>query len=109
LKIKGVDIVSIDPYHFKFDFEKGRDYVVFQVRDVLRLAGESRVQVWVQGFKVPGGREEEIGEMIRLIYDEGVRDIQFWSYGNESFSAIGCDDVEKVWGSLRKGYLGLRS
>jgi hypothetical protein len=47
--------------------------------------------------------------MIKLIYDEGVRDIQFWSYGNEAFSLIGCDDAGKVWESLRKAYLGLKS
>lgn len=105
--IKGVTIVSIDPYHFKYDYEKGREYVVSQVRDILEMAEGSgkRVQVWVQGFKVPGGREAEIGEMIRLIYEEGVRDIQFWSYGNEAFSCIGCDDGEKVWDSLRETYL----
>lgn len=101
--MKDIDIVSIDPYHFKFDHEKGRDYVVSQTRDILKRSGK-RVQVWVQGFKIPGGRENEVGEMVRLIHDEGVRDIQFWSYGNEAFSEIGCDDGKKVWDSLRDAY-----
>lgn len=104
--IEGVDVVSIDPYHFKYSAEEGRSYVLSQVRDILEMAkgSEKKVQVWVQGFKVPGGREDEVGEIVRLIYNEGVRDIQFWSYGNEAFSCIGCNDAEKVWQSLRKAY-----
>ncbi len=106
-----VGIVSIDPYHFKYGINEGMKYVLLQVRDILKMrkGTKKEVQVWVQGFKVPGGREEEIGDIIRLIYEEGIRNIQFWSYGNEAFSSIGCDDFEKVWDSLKKAYLKLRA
>ncbi len=109
-KISGVDVVSIDPYHFKYDCDEGRKYVVEQVRNVLGMIkrNEKRVQVWVQGFKVPGGREKEVYEIIDAIYSEGIRDIQFWSYGNESFSEIISDDVDKVWEKLREAYSYLR-
>ncbi len=108
--IEGVDVVSIDPYHFKYDCEKGKQYVLSQVQDILRMTDGNgkRVQVWVQGFRVPKGRESEIIKIVRMIYEEGVRDIQFWSYGNEAFSSIWCDDIEKVWENLRCVYLEVR-
>jgi len=110
IAIKGVDIISIDPYHFKFKREEGKKYVLSQVRNILNVATKERkdVQVWIQGFKVPSGRESEVGEIVEMIHNEGVCNIQFWSYGNEAFSLIVSDDFKKVWDSLKRSYLKLK-
>lgn len=110
-KIKEVDIVSIDPYHFKFEYEEGYEYVTNQVNKIQEITKKynKKNQVWVQGFKVPKNREHEINKIIQLIYKKGIRDIQFWSYGNSAFSIIKSHNTDKTWKELTQTYTQIRN
>ncbi len=105
-KIKEVDIISIDPYHFKFNENEGYKYVKIQIENAQKISEKYKksLQVWVQGFKVPKNRESEINKIIHLIHNEGICDIQFWSYGNCAFSSIISDNPNKTWLELTKTY-----
>lgn len=103
------DVISIDPYHFKYTFEEGMKYIRSHTAEAINIASEhnKELQVWVQGFKVPKDREFEVKETVELLYNLGVKNIQFWSYGNSAYSSIQSDDVERVWSYLKESYTQL--
>ncbi len=53
--------------------------------------------IWIQGFGIPAGREEEIVYATEAAYDAGARTILFWSYRGAESNTYRCANPELAW------------
>mgnify|MGYP000014346056 FL=1 len=55
-------------------------------------------QIWIQGFKISTGREEEVSEAIEMAVNSGVSNIAIWGYeGCSQQSWISSDNPTLTW------------
>jgi hypothetical protein len=104
--IPGLDIFGTDPYWLFFGKNVTRFVGDFS-REVAQLARQfnKEPQIWIQNFRIPAGREDEIREAIAVAYAEGVRNFAAWSYyGSGYMSYIKSDNPQKVWDTLGEVY-----
>lgn len=60
-------------------------------------------QMWIQGFRVPAGQEDLLGEEMRLMTRCGIADIAIWSYLATGYmSSHTCADAPRVWSVFTK-------
>ncbi|KKM71093.1 hypothetical protein LCGC14_1434080 [marine sediment metagenome] len=106
VKMKNIDIFGSDPYWFSYDKGVG-DFVGEISREVVQLCNKYRKepQIWIQGFRVPEGREEEVSTAIKVAYDSGVKNIATWCFeAGACMTYISSDCPEKVWNIISRKY-----
>lgn len=104
--IPSLDVFGTDPYWLFFNREL-HQYVGDFAREVQKLCQKfnKESQIWIQAYKIPDGREEEIKEAVAVAYAEGVRNFAAWSYyGTAYMSYIRSDNPQKVWDILGEVY-----
>ena len=104
--IPSVDIFGTDPYWIFFD-SSVQEFVGSFAREVQELCTryDREAQIWIQAYRIPAGREEEIKEAVAVAYAEGVRNFAAWSfYGTAYMSYIRSDNPQKVWDTLGEVY-----
>ena len=104
--IESLDIFGTDPYWVFFNKNIG-EFVGGLSREIVMLSKQYKkeAQIWIQNYKIPNGREDEIREAIAVAYAEGVRNLAAWSfYGTAYMSYIKSDDPQKVWDTLGEVY-----
>ncbi len=93
-----VDIFGTDPYWYFVDAEP-KQYVTPYTEKVLELCQKHQKEphIWLQGFRVPKSKENEIAIAGLTVYELGIRNIAVWvdKYGTGDNNASG--DPEKVW------------
>ena len=68
------------------------------------------LQLWVQAFSVPEGREEELSTGLRVAAEVGATHVAAWSFeATASMSQIRCARPELVWGILGEEFRRLRT
>ena len=106
--IPEVDVFATDPYwfHAGMDRVKGLDFFRATGGKAVVLARRhmKRVQLWLQAFRVPRGRESEIGEGVRVAAELGVDSIFAWPYRGGEGSILESYDHRAVWEELGKAY-----
>ena len=110
VKLNNIDIFGSDPYWFSYN-ESVSGFVEKVSREVVRLCElhNKEPQIWIQGFRVPEGREEEVSTAIKTVFDSGVRNIAAWCFeGGACMTYISSDRPEIVWDNISKEYKGLR-
>jgi hypothetical protein len=114
--IPHLDIFGCDPYWFTFEAEPGpfvETYVAKALRAARRSADIHRhargVQVWVQGFSVPAGRERELYGAVRLAARMGATHVAAWSYGGlAGMSHNRPDRPDAVWQAVGEAFRAVR-
>ncbi len=104
--IDSLDIFGTDPYWVFFN-KNLQEYVGRFSREVHELCEQynKEGQIWIQAYKIPAGREEELKEAIAVAYAEGIRNLAAWSYyGNAYMSYNRSDNPQKVWDVLGNVY-----
>jgi hypothetical protein len=107
--LPNVSIIGTDPY-WLFTKQSNltlENYVRPHTEKIMALAKEHNLQaqMWLQGFKVPAGREPELIEAVKIFADSGCRSIATWSFkACDHISWIRNDDSEKVWTTIGKAY-----
>jgi hypothetical protein len=102
-----LDIFGCDPYWYLFNAEP-EPFVRVYTERALRAARQATeasgrrsrmgVQIWVQTFAVPGGRESELWTGIRTAARLGATHIAAWSYGaNAAMSYNRAERPAVVW------------
>ncbi|MFQ5823354.1 MAG: hypothetical protein ACE5JB_04795 [bacterium] len=104
--IPNLDIFGTDPYWIFFEKDL-RQFVGDYAREVQNLCKkyDKEPQIWIQAYKIPAGREEELKEAVAVAYSEGIRNFAAWSYyGTAYMSYIRSDNPQKVWQVLGEVY-----
>lgn len=99
-------IFGTDPYWLaaKRDLEP---YVREASREVVAIARDFKrePQVWLQGFGIPSGKEEELVEAVRIMCEEGVRNIAVWGiYACEHLSWIRPANPALSWSKIKEAF-----
>jgi hypothetical protein len=100
--IPDLDIFGCDPYWYLF----GTEAEPFMRAYGGKAADASRrhnrgLQLWVQAFRVPEGREHELRDGLRVAEELGATHVAAWSYeATASMSSIRCARPEIVWAVL---------
>ncbi len=108
--IETLDIIGTDPYWIFFD--KELDFVYDYAQKIVHIADEfgKEAQLWIQNFKIPEGREQEVAEAIELGEQAGIKNFAAWSfYGSSYMSYIRSQNPKLVWDILGREYARLRS
>lgn len=93
-----LDTLSTDPY----PIIHGREIAETQLfcEALLRSCQHygKTAQMWIQGFRIPAGKESLLGEEMRLMAQYGIRDLAIWSYLATAYmSSHTCMDAPRVW------------
>jgi len=109
--IPHLDIFGTDPYWYIF--KKEMEPFVGDACDLIQQVTAQHgltSQMWLQGYKVPGGREEEMVDAVKLMVERGIRDIAVWGFlscGHMSY--IAPDDREKAWATVKRAFAWARN
>lgn len=107
--INNVDIFGTDPYWmiFKKDLDP---YVRDAARRVMEISKryDKEPQLWVQAYKVPAGREWEVGRAVEIILEEGIKNIAAWSYRGGVPMNLKSDNPDIVWKVLGEAFIRAR-
>jgi hypothetical protein len=101
-----LDIFGTDPYWYFF----GVDAEAF-MREYGSAAAEAcrahgrELQLWLQAFRIPAGREDELRTGVRVAEEVGADYLAAWSFrATESMSAIACKDPVSTWAVLSEEF-----
>lgn len=100
--VPSVDILSTDPYWSIFNLDPVSYVSSFAGKtiDLARRHGKES-EVWIQGFKISKGMENEVRDAIRAAVSFNPSRIAVWSFrGTECMSSLSCGDPEAVWGTI---------
>jgi hypothetical protein len=111
--IDGLDIFGCDPYWYLFG--QGTEPEAFvraftrRTADLAQPRGQA-VQIWVQAFSVPEGREEELATGLDVAVAEGATHVAAWSFrATESMSSIRPARPDVVWRVVSDSFRRLRA
>ena len=92
---------DISPYRFVYDAAKKN----------LQIATDYKKDhnVWIQTYKVPRGREEEIIEATAAAYDAGARTILAWGYMGSESNDYRAQNPERTWHATVEAMRRIRS
>ena len=102
LEVPTIDNFGIDPYWFPKERPGERDpfnWVYTQTKNIIEKteAVGKKTHIWLQGYGIPAGDEDDIMLAADGAYEGGARTILAWSYrGGESHS-YGGDNCERLW------------
>jgi len=106
--IKALDVLATDPYWYHLDM--GRDEGLAYFREVgekcLQLAQRhgKKSQLWLQAFRVPEGREDELKDATRIASELGADSLFAWPYRGGLGSILESGDARKLWGIIGEAY-----
>lgn len=97
--LDNLDNFGTDPYWYALKKEV-KQYVGDFAQKVNKVCKESGREghIWIQGFMVPRGREEEIQTAVTEAVQAGIRNLAVWGFDACSFiSHIAPDNPQKTW------------
>jgi hypothetical protein len=105
-----LDIFGCDPYWYLFGTDAEAFMRTYGVAATAAAREHGRdVQLWVQAFSVPEGREEELRTGLRVAGEVGATHVAAWSYeATASMSQIRCARPDVVWKLLGEEFRRLR-
>ena len=93
---------------------RGKDpekYIASIARDVMAVASLASIQthLWIQGFKIPAGKEDEIRRATIAAGESGVDVVAIWGIdGCEPMSSLSCERPQIAWLAFLKAIAELR-
>ena len=110
-QIDGIDILGVTPF-WRLQGRELNGWVKFwaeRVTDICRPVGIES-QVWLQGFLIPAGFEEEISQAADIAVSVGVKNLAMWGFGGcAHISAMHSARPERVWSTMASVFRRLRS
>lgn len=105
--IKNMDVFGSDPYWYAYK-QNVTEFVRGVSNEVIALSKKynKEPQIWIQGYRVPVNREDEIITAVDVAYESGVRNIATWSFeGADCMTYVRSERPEVVWQNVRDVYL----
>jgi hypothetical protein len=87
------------------------EYVTRIGRELIQVASCARIQthLWIQGFRIPAGREAEITRSAIAAGQLGIDVIAIWGFDAcESMSSLSCERPQIAWAAFLKAIEQLR-
>lgn len=106
-RIETIDIIGSDPYWWYF--QEPVSFVADVTRTLKKAAGDKRVEIWIQAYKLPSEQIPVIREAVRLARESGADMIAAWTYRGGENSALTCESSESAWEELTRAYRTKRS
>lgn len=108
--IPSLDIFATDPY-WAFRGLSVEPYVREKTRRAKAICEKYglELQMWIQAFMIPEGREDEVIQAAEIMYEEGARNIAAWSYGGGGWTLARSENADKVWENLGRVFGKLQS
>ena len=109
--VRDLDIFGCDPYWYLFGVQAEPFMKAYGLAaaEAARKHGRG-LQLWVQAFSVPEGREDELRTGLRVAREVGASHVAAWSFeATASMSKIRCARPEVVWGILGEEFRALRT
>jgi hypothetical protein len=109
--IPGLDVFGTDPYWFLTNVDPDAFLRAFTERALAAARKHSlKTQIWVQAFRVPEGREEELRAGLRTAAALGADQVAAWSYdATNSMSQLRCARPDVVWRIIGEAFGELRA
>ncbi|MGB9691197.1 MAG: hypothetical protein ACPL7D_03420 [Candidatus Sumerlaeaceae bacterium] len=104
-QIRPLDVFGTDPYWLAAKHDL--DYVRQASREVVSIARRHglEAQIWLQGFGVPSGKEDELVQAVEIMCEEGVRNIAVWGiYACEHLSWIRPANPRLAWEKIKAAF-----
>ncbi len=97
--IPDLDIFGCDPYWYLFGADPERFMRAYSEEAAASARRYGReLQLWLQAFRVPAGREEELRMGVHVAEEVGADHLAAWSFrATESMSGIAPADPGRVW------------
>ena len=99
--IADLDIFGTDPERFTRVYGQ-------RAADAARAHGRD-LQLWVQAFAVPEGREEELALGLKVAAEVGATHLAAWSYEGTASMSIRCARPDVAWRVLGEAFRELRA
>ncbi|TXT54398.1 MAG: hypothetical protein BAJATHORv1_70098 [Candidatus Thorarchaeota archaeon] len=99
-----VDMFSTDPYYHVFG--KTRDWALDIAQRTISIARThgKKNQLWLQMFRLPRGKEEEVATLIPEYENTGVDSLFGWSYLANKGTNISSDNPDLLWKLVTSQY-----
>ncbi len=110
LALKTVDIFGTDPYWLLWN--KKLDFVEEFAKKVYNLGKkyDKEPQLWIQAFKIPQGKEQEISRAVEIVAGAGIKNIAAWSYDCGSLvDHLNSADPKQVWQTLKQAFNSVKN
>ena len=109
--IQDLDTFGVDPYWYIFGTQAEPFARVYGEAARVAAAKHNRgLQLWLQAYSVPEGREDELRTGIRVTEELDASHIAAWSYeANASMSQLRCARPDVVWSLLGEEFRRLRA
>ncbi len=91
--------VGCDPYWYSVKADDPYGFVYERTKKNMQIARDYNKDhnVWIQTYRVPRGREEEIIEATAAAYDAGARTILAWGYRGSESNDYRAANPERTW------------
>lgn len=107
--IPDLDIFATDPYWYALGVEAEPFMRTYSEEAAAAAKKHNReLQLWLQAFRVPAGREEELRIGAKVAEDVGATHLAAWSFQATASMSIACADSTKVWQILGEEFRRIR-
>jgi hypothetical protein len=110
-EIPEIDVLATDPYwfHQEMSQEEGLTFLREMGGKGVELAKKhgKHSQLWLQAFRVPAGREEELAEGVAVIDELGADSVFAWPYRAGEGSIQESGNAQAAWEAIGRGYRGV--
>lgn len=98
-KLESLDNIGNDPYWYSMGNVNPYEYVYKATEKNLKICEKHNKDhnIWIQGFQVPKGREEEIILASDAAYDAGARTILVWGYRGAESNDYRAQNPDLTW------------
>ena len=102
MQLGHVDDFGIDPYWHPENPQRYREpyeFVYNATKDVTALGAQygKKTHLWIQGYNIPAGFEDEIILATDAAYDAGARTILYWSYRGAESNTYRSQHADVCW------------
>jgi hypothetical protein len=107
--IPDLDIFSTDPYWFLLGVDPESFMRTYSEEAASAAKKHNReLQLWLQAFRLPAGREEELRMGAEVAEDVRATHLAAWSFQATASMSIACGDSPKVWSIVGEEFRRVR-
>ena len=112
LAVPHIDNVGTDPYWLEMTKDKEAYDFVYDITKKLISATDKAEKdhgIWIQGYNIPAGKEEELFLGTAAAYYAGARTILSWSFHGGESNTYRCENPERSWLYTVEAFKGVKS